>query len=370
MGSNSPKTLGIEFESVIMSRDAMASIAGSSYFNPGTIKTVTRDASVESEVANIGENVSVFLGNSLLHRGFGNRPKMVIGYELVTNPLSIDDTREIIKKMCALQVKYGEMYSDIHTGYPAGLIFGKTSIALGLKVEPLFFKIAGMGSKFRGLSNNSAYCRPLAIPPAMPLMDSNKMAILDPIGAVSANGSKEFWNKLGVNEGDHDRYNPLRYFAINTFSTVLRGTLEFRFFNFTSVARYIEAVVGLSQTVSDLMQRISLRDISGIRQLSLCSENGDSAYIQLLDNILYLSNHYNVEYKMESKDINTIRELIYETPQPVFNPGVTASHIKTARYSEDFAKSAGLKIINKAPEPGIVDIHNFADESRSLLGDN
>lgn len=368
--SNSAKTIGVEFESVIASREQMQSLVKS--MDGEYIKSITRDASVESNVAVLPNGTHLFLGRNCIREGSSAFPRTVTGYELVSNPLSMGDMRRMIKQVTAIQAKSGEIFSDrssihIHTGYPNGTIFLRTALAMGLRVEPLLFKIAGMGGEFRGLQNHSAYCRPLALPPAVCLSDTSRFAVLSPEDAILTPVITDFWGKLGIRYGDKERYNPLRYFAINVFSVTLRGTLEFRFFNFSTISRYVEGISALCQSISDIMQRISLSTALSMRQTSIFEYNRNDVYNSLLDDIIYLSHYYNCEFKMEGPDIDSLRELIDITPQPVFEKKEIASHIKAPRICLRDAQNFGLHLVDSAKDPGIVDIHTFADSERSLI---
>lgn len=375
MPDNIPYTLGLELESVIASREDMIKALKLESKKSPHIKSVTRDASVESPLCNIGETSSLFLGNKLLRDGMRRRNPVVCGYEVVTYPLEMDVMRQVINQTINMQVRMGEIFSErssihVHAGFPEGLIFSKGAVAMGLKVEPLFYKIAGMGSTFRGITNHSAYCRPLALPPAVRLTDSDKLAILNPEASLSSDSSNRFWNCFGIRPGDRERYNPLRYFGINVFSTLLRGTLEFRFFNFCTVSKYVEAIASLAQFVTDLALRVPLEVWNTIPQVSIFSKNKDSDYNLIMDCLLDLGWYYNSELPMKVSDIKNVRELIFKTPQPDFFNEPILSHINSGRITLGEAKEFGLEIIEEgdAQPAGIVDIHTFNNSNRELLG--
>lgn len=378
MSDNSPSTLGAEFEGVIGSRDEISAKLGigSSRNSNKYYSSVTRDASVESFTTNIGMTSKLFLGNSLLRNSFARRNDSVSGYEIVTNPLPMSDMRKVIENVISTQVQLGEIFSErssihLHVGFPRGFIFYKTAVALALRVEPLLFKIAGMGRPYRGQSNNSAYARPMASPPAVKLSDSNMVAILSPQSAIEADTEHKFWNRYGgIRAGDRDRYNPLRYFATNVFSTQLRGTMEFRMFNFCSSSKFVEGCASLVRMLADLMIRIDIPTAQQITELSIFDENDNSEYIDLLYEIIALSKYYNSEFPMEARDVEAVLDIIRTTPQPLFSRDVILSHIKSPRITLGEAKEFGLTVMHesKAKEPGIVDIHTFNNSSRTLIG--
>jgi hypothetical protein len=375
MPGNLPNTLGAEFESVITTREEMIRLLKLEANRSSDYRSVTRDASVESPAIRVGQNSCLFMGNKLLRENIRNRGENITsGYEIVTYPLEMIDMRRVISQTINIQVGLGEIFSErssihIHAGFPEGLIFLKSAVALGLKIEPLFFKIAGMGSKFRGYSNHAAYCRPLALPPAVKLVDSPKLALLSPKSAIEAEDEESFWGKFGIRSGDRERYNPLRYMGINVFSILLRGTLEFRFFNYCSISKYVEAVAALSQFTSDLMLRLPLSVIESITEVSIFEANPDDRYHSLLDEIVRIGVDYNSELQMKKRDVKNIHELIEKTPQPLFENKPILSHIQNGRISLGDARTFQLEIVDSAEPPGIVDIHNFSRSDRKLLGE-
>lgn len=368
---NTPNTIGLEFESVVASREDVTREMNK-LCKHVPIKSVTRDASVESNVAKIGDGSFIFLGNTALMNKMSKHPKLVTGYEIVTHPMEINEMRKAIQKIVNMQARMGELFSGrssthVHLGFPRGFIFLKSAVSLGLKVEPLFYKIAGMGNKFRGLENSSAYCRPLALPPVVRLNDTSLLAVLDPKAAVDAEDERQFWGKFGILQGDTERYNPLRYMGVNVFSSVLRGTIEFRFFNFCNVSKHVEAITGLSQFIADLMIRLPMKDSRDLFQIDIFKENSNHDYHDLLRELVSMGDYYNSELPMSNRDMDGISELIESTPQPVFVKKPILSHIQNGRIGIDHAKDFGLQIIEKADPPGIVDIHNFNAKNRRLL---
>jgi len=371
---NTPKTLGMEFESVIQTREAlMEKLPFSISSDSSPIKTITRDASVESTCYRLNDKSSLFLGNMFIRNHLRRKSgESVMGYEIVTRPLSMDKMRTTIRQILDTQVKNGEIFSarssiHVHTGFPYGFIFLKTAIALGLAVEPLLFKIAGMGRPYRGETNNSNYARALNLPPAIKLHDSERFAVINPELSLEKGFPEGFWNCFGVGSSERERYVPLRYMAINIYSTLLRGTLEFRFFNFSTISRYVESVASLSQFLAELMIKISVKKARDLRGISIFDKNPDGVYLKLLEELLNLGKYYDCDLMPCKRDIHSIQELIEKTPQPVFKNKPIQSHVNAVRLTEDHARKVGLEIIDKAEDPGIIDIHNFSNSDRTLL---
>jgi len=374
MRDNHPGTVGAEFESVITSRDAISDTINRSKQLLLGIRSITRDASVESPTARIGNSTSVFLGSQQLRGTIKRTGNVTAGYEIVTNPMPLGDMRKVIAQTINLQVRMGEIYSPrssihIHVGFPNGLIFRKIALALGKAVEPIFYKIAGMGGNFRGATNHSAYCRPIALPPAIALADSDKVALLRPDKALSSYGENSFWNYMGISSVERDRYIPIRYMGINIYSTLMIGTMEFRFFNYSSVSRHVEAVAGLSQFITDLMIRIPLDVAISCASLSIFKSNSDQDYIDALREMLALGKRYGSEYTLSDVDYENILDLIRATPQPVFEDKPILSHVSRSKVTLEMARQYGLDIVDHAEPSGFIDIHTFNQSNRCLIGD-
>lgn len=372
---NSPETIGVEFESVIATRDK---IIQELYIPGGGVKsailTCTRDASVESFMTPVGRKSSLFLGNPSIKSSLraSGKETVTAGYEIVTNPLPRERMRQVIRATLATQRKMGEIFSErssthVHLGFPRGLIFLKGALATGLVFEPLLFKIAGMGTKFRGLSNNSAYSRPLSIPPAVLLSDSPRFTRLQPEAALSAKSEETFWHSFGVTSAERGRYIPARYMAVNLYSTLLRGTLEWRFFNFCSTPILVESIVSLCQLLTDVSIRVPMDVIQDVNRLSLTQENSDAEYESLLDELMKIGRDYRSEYDISTEDIKGLLYLIRNTPQPMFEDRVPVlSHVPNHRLTRDQAEFYKLPIIGEATPAQIVDIHTFANTIRTL----
>lgn len=372
--NNTPQTTGLEFEGVTVTKEVMDYQIKRDPILSRTIRCVTRDASVESKAITTKNGVTIFTGNNLIRNaGISDTYNIVLGYEAVTEPLEIDTIRSTIKAMTALQHRLGDIYSPrssvhVHVGFPNGLIFLKGAVRLGEKVEPLMYKLAGMTREFRGLKNDSAYCRSLSNPPAIRLSDRRGAAILNMGQAKSAKTIDEFWASFGISTSERNRYTPLRYLAINVFSILLRGTLEWRFFGYSDVAAHTEAVTSLCRYVSELMIKLPLDTINSIPQLNLFSENHDGDYIDLLNALVKLGRRYRTQLNISVDDYYNLIFLIENTPQPILSSKPTLTHLKEYEMSFGRATSYGLNFVEEAKYPDIVDIHTF-EKTERILGE-
>lgn len=372
MVDNIPDTIGIEFEATVATVEEVQSMVNSDPVLRAIVRSVVRDASIESSAVDISPAVRLFVGDRRVRvYAMDKYPGRVTGYELVTRPLSLEDTCLGIRKILAMQVKHGEVFSPrasihIHTGFPMGLSLQKSALAAGLFAEPLLYKIAGMGRKYRGEINRSAYARPLIKPPAIKI-ESGRYAVLHPEKALSARSNQEFWACFGINDHDRGRYTPLRYFGVNLFSTLLRGTLEFRHFNFCVDSPSVEAVVALCQLIAQLAVRAEHTVFDSISRPSLDTSNTDDEYRRQLYAIMDLGKRFGVRTLCRD-DMKAVERLIETTPQPKFAPGITRTHLRDYTMSLTVARAYGLTVVkeDETVDPGITDVHNFMNEDHRL----
>lgn len=372
MADHVPNTIGLEIEGGMSTIDHIRDVLPFRVSDGAIIKAVTHDASVESIMSGLTAKTSIYLGSATLRRYMRPKNNFTAGYEIVTNPLTIDSMRDVVRKLTCTLIKSGEIFSPrssihVHVGFPSGLVFLRNATLMGIAVEPLLYKIAGMGNEYRGAINNSAYARALALPPVTRLLDSNKYAILSPQRAAESKSSNNFWNNFGIDRSERERYLPLRYIAVNLYSVLLRGTLEFRFFNLTLMSRHIEAAARLCQFLSELIIRSSISDSLSLTGLSIFSKNSNGEYLDLLDELIKMGEFYKCIHLLDNDDLETIKELILITPQPIFVNKKILSHVKNSKLSEQGALAIGLEVIKDAEDPGILDIHNFNSVDRSLI---
>jgi len=121
----------------------------------------THDASVESDVS--------FASGLYLKNSFNlNSRGIVIGTELVSNIFNSDE--ETFLKTLIELTEFLENFGEPTTSERSGIHFHisltnpalkiiKNILILGGHYESLFFRIGGMGYKFRGEKNDSIYCR-------------------------------------------------------------------------------------------------------------------------------------------------------------------------------------------------------------------
>lgn len=371
---HTPETIGAEIEGGSLNRDVVTKMVGD-LLSRGVISIVTRDASVESTVCPISPKVNLFLGSKFLRESSVSdltANQSVIGYEIVTAPLRRTEIQDSITVILNRLTKAGEIFSPrasihVHIGFPYGTMFLKNIVRMGLKVEPLLYKIAGMGNIYRGQINKSAYARPFASPPAIRDARNNKYLVLSPERALEAAGDDEFWRYFAWNLGQTDRYVPLRYFGINVYSVAMRGTLEFRHFNFTPSHSKINSTIELCQMIADLMIRLPERAIDSMHTVSLFESNSSDSYFRLLETLISLSHDYDSPFKLSSMAEKNLYKLVETTPQPVFTKEVVRTHL--GKYAVDGSDWPELSYASSTVDPGIIDVHNFTSGDRSIISE-
>lgn len=148
------------------------------YFPNKRVVNITRDASTEfvAEVIRINRsrNLSVSTHTLLAQHlnGMGRGNTKVYGYELYTNPLSISEMERLMFPMIYGLIGMGDSVSEraavhFHVGFGQNLRLMKRLLKLCLAIDPILFRLGGMGGVFRGYSNQAAYARPLLTPVAV-----------------------------------------------------------------------------------------------------------------------------------------------------------------------------------------------------------
>lgn len=360
-------TIGTEFEGVSATASEIQDRI------PREVKSgiyeVTRDASVESSMVKVGRTSKFFLGSKKLSgcRSLRNSDTTTTGFEIVTRPLEREDMRKVSAGVLEAMKRAGEVFSPrssihFHVGFPKGYSFLKPTLSMMLAMEPLFFRIAGMGNKYRGAINKSAYARPLEMPPVIPIEDGT-FAALSPIKGLEADDQFSFWKNYGIlHGGNTNRYHPARYFAANLYSIKLRGTLEFRYFNYCPSVKHVWGVMALCQSVAEMACKLPMWKTNALRKLSSLGDYPDSEYHKLLDTFYGLSVDYDGEFNMEEGDLRSVHEMIDETPKFSLKREQILTHLDRYSMGTGEVLLFGLERVKsqEVVSSGALTIHNFS----------
>lgn len=203
----------------------------------------THDASCETSGAR--------LGCGLLIKG---RPKnipfpyqnTVVGGEIVSGILDTSDPSYIgiLKMLTDFLISSGESEESYRAGVHFHICFSspnlrmlKATIRLWVHLEDIFYHLGGMGYKFRGVENDSIYCRPLTgTGPIVVPTPHGWAQVFNTKDLLDSKTLTEFWERLGDTQNTRrrgERYFPCRYHGFNLCPNLDRGTIEFRVFNKT-----------------------------------------------------------------------------------------------------------------------------------------
>jgi hypothetical protein len=250
------ETVGLEFESCYTHENNPPVDDISNYIRN------SHDASIQTDAFVIGNRgCYLVLSDSKIQKIFGGR-RTVLGNELVTVPLyEKDKLAKVINILPRNLYRSGEATQGfreslhIHICYSYNLEILKRILEASLILENFLFNIGGNGYTFRGLKNNSIYCRPFSnYGPPVVLNNDNYVQILETNNLFKTKTIDDFWcNYGGLSIGSNNRYHPARYFYINLYALLIHGTLEFRVFNKTLDSERITALVELCQAICTII---------------------------------------------------------------------------------------------------------------------
>ncbi len=355
-----PRRLGVEIETDAISIQDAERILQQSGLS-STFKVV-RDASVETPAWKKG-------GKTVLSKT-SRSSKFTMGSEFVSVPLSMDNFRSGVRNLTGFLQTMGEPNFSrrasvhIHIECSPSITVVKNALNLFEKIEPLFYRLGGMGYPFRGVFNNSIYCRPITHPYGPPVICSENGTyhqIFKTEDLKKAETLEEFWYMMAVSPDRVDRYHPSRYFGLNLFSLALHGTLEFRYFNKTLNHQRISAVASLCLAITELLNK--RLDLPPIR-----FNDGDD--MERLKFVLQLIERNNEEYLVRDRDVFILESIITTTKPVIFEDKYIYSHLldKWVMPSGYLNKYSRPKVSSdECIKSGFIDIHNIGNHKFDFL---
>ncbi len=347
-------TIGIEVETDAVTKPRGSHIARE--LNGAFI--AGRDASIETQVYITRDGMKLLDRNYV--RSSLNRDTM--GVEFISSPLAFADFKVGIRNLTGLLKTYGEpevgtrSSIHIHIGYNTRKSSSlKRLLKLFFNVEPLFYRLGGMGYPFRGLSNNSIYCRPLTHkfgPPVVGCEDGNFYHLFKPLDLLAAKTIDSFWYTMAIEPGNSGRYHPSRYFGLNLYSTLLHGTVEFRYFNKTLDHTKIVAVASLCQSIVEWAEEGS--DEINAPDFPLEDKNSLLFLYQLLKG--------NSNYRLSEKTLYILEEMVSSTESFKIQERFVKSHLLEKwslpeRYLMNYERERVS--LRDAIDSGFIDIHRI-----------
>jgi hypothetical protein len=364
--------IGMEIEGLYGTRDEihhyLAVMMGDDI---SLLSEIHRDASVETPMRTFGGIGLINPPNSILHQ----TRNTVYGYEIVSRPLDVKEIEKFVSKVLIGLQRFGENFSPrtsihIHIGFPESLSFLKRGLILGLKMDPLLYRLAGLGKPYRGSINSSIYAKPLVSPPYIQGENSGSWYQLKPSLGLTATSILDFWKGYAINYepgNNYERFTPARYFAWNLYSVLIRGTLEFRYFNLCLNPEWVLTIVHLCQA---LVEMAVTEIIPEFPSLDIYKKYSNSVYEEFIDQLLYtIKNSDTMLYKEIIYRKNTLMRILNATPEPIFEKKEIMSHVNRPT-SDRFLLSCGLSATkHRVERSGFVDIHTpeVSDTSEMLV---
>lgn len=401
-------TMGIEIEGTSMTVDAVQGLLlqylPKNFTSSGHLPiSVTNDASTQSfaDLLSTGRrNILSYSHTSAARslRGSGRGNQVRLGYELVTNPMPIPEMENLIYPVVNILAVNGDIVSDraaihYHIGFANNLRLLKNFLRISLMIDPVLFRLGGMGRTFRGHINYSAYSRPLLnscvayLSPKIPennnltlsqLMEMKKshrqfVQVVNPMAALEANSLEEFWAAFGVSYrvgGGSQKYHPCRYSGINLYSIPQHGTVEFRHFN-KILDPYL--IICIGKFVRGLVELSTLLDKRDSHQFEVVPSNteismGDAA--QIVQSLYSLCQEKEVDFLPTEAEIAFILEVMSQSSFKEIPEMPVITHLRDSNTIDSTVASLGkLRIFEKALAPNFVDIHNVGEKDLSLFDD-
>lgn len=372
-------TVGMELEGISINADSLAEILAMMHRNyPATTRQVSlvHDASTEFNASYIRtsagnilvSNHTAEMQNILGGLIIGSRK---MGYEIVTTPLLIPDLEAVIYPVVNTLVNNGDFLSDraathYHIGFPINLRMMKNLMKIALMIDPVLFRLGGMGRTFRGKINLAAYARPLMNSTAVYISGSRgKFAkIINPVAALEATSLDQFWAAFGVRfkpGGASSKYHASRYVGINFYSLPQHGTIEFRHFNQSHEPFLMMAIGKMLRGFAELATVISKQDYSVFEIVPSNQEISMSDASEIIGRLLGLCHDKELENLPSEEEVAEILQTLSKShfePIPE-TPVLTHLRDDANTISMDMVQAGSLQTVHEVLPPQFCDIHNI-----------
>jgi hypothetical protein len=351
-------TVGIEFETENISPGEVSGLGGS--------WEGTHDASIEMDTSRCRTGFP--LRNSGFLGKLGDRH--VMGVELVSGVYNLDQESpeediHTLTKWLSERCEPAQSFRagiHVHVGLPSyNLDFLKSYVAWGSHLEALFFMIGGMGYRFRGELNDSAFCRPITGNGPLVVPHGRRLVkCFDSSDLMNAKSIGDFWYRYGNSSwtSSPTRYVPQRYVWLNFYSILAHHTLEFRVFNKTLNPAYILAIVELCQkfTVNAIKsseyptQIMSAFDVRNI---------GKPALLRRLESL-------GEAWRLSPRTVKVLSDIINRTPEVTLDDRLVYSHLSSAGIFDPTNESYTPRSVDSDDvfRANVVTIHSLRGESR------
>ena len=416
-------TVGVEFEGTGLQREILTSAfvnrVNQKYSGWGNVLTVGRDASVEFVAENLRLNHShplVSTHTPLVKkiRGFGDSSyRRTLGYELITAPLEISQLEPVIYDTVYSLISMGDYASNrasthFHIGFPHNFGMLKKLLRVCLMLDPVLFRLGGMGGEFRGSFNLACYARPL-MNSACVLVDSRTgrptdedmrrvlreqrerlrrqisetnlpaeseespsgkwVQIANPLGALEAENIEQFWASFGIsitNPTAH-KYHPVRYSGTNFYALPSHGTIEFRHPNYSRDPELVVAIAKFLRGAVEMSALMSKSETYRFEPISPNEEISVSDGVDVISRIVQLAREKEVEDLPTDRELEVLVDTLGRSSFRELPETPVKTHVKDFTLSGKIAARGNLRVIEKPLKAKNVDIHNISNMSLSLF---
>lgn len=439
-------TVGIELEGEGLTRDDVTRAIYNPIYpqldnDPRTPRTleITRDASTES----IFKYVKISGSSRLLmvynhtkaskHFRSASGDSQRLGYEVVISPRSVDDLTKLIPRIMIPLENAGDFITEraaihFHVGFVNNLRLLKRLLRILLAIDPLLFRLGGMGRENRGNSNLYAYARPLLYPTCVPVSGNvptpprrrvtfssasattsstsringapsmtireleeraarireeietdqaersggsensgNYAQIINTDRAMQAENITQFWESMGifVNYNGTPHYHPARYLGCNFYAIPAHGTIEFRHFNQSFDHSLVVSIAKFLRTVVEVSTVARKKDIQMFDVADPATDFSTDDALYLMESILKIAYEQEMENTYDDNDIATMLESYERSSFPQVKWHSVKTHLREFSLPRELVERAGLEYVKRPFSPKHIDIHNI--KNRTLV---
>jgi hypothetical protein len=313
------------------------------------------------------------MGRKLYENG-RNSDLKIAGYEIITTPVSVSELEPLMFHTTRLLKEAGDWLSDrtavhFHVGFVNNLRLLKNLMKISLMVDPLLFRIGGMGRRNRGYINHFAYCRPLLHSTAVNVVTkdvfkkSQYAKIVNPKAALDAESIAGFWAALGVRYGmggGSTKYWPTRYSGINFYAIPQHGTIEYRHFNKTLDTLSIMSIAKFVRGITELATLLSKKDEIAFDIVPSDVEISESDGSDILYRLYAMCQNADVEDLPTDVEMSCLLDLLRTSHMDAIPPIPVLTHLKENNtITMEQVVDGKLELVPQIIPAQFIDIHNI-----------
>lgn len=379
-------TMGFEVEGTLMQRDEMQGTVLPKLqrlMGPMYNKVfLDRDASTESFAETFrlaGRPRAINAHTSAYHRLSlrGGGESRVYGYEFKTSPLEMQEIEPVLYPLMWTLYEHGDVVSDrasihMHVGFANNFRMLHSLLTIMLSLEPVMYRLGGMGGTFRGHLNNAAYCRPLlnsCVVPIAKLAPKRTYAqILNPVAARDAKNLDMFWAHMGVNydSPSQHKYHASRYVGSNFFALYSHGTYEWRYFNKSFDVPLVIAIAKLMRAVVETSSMCLPKDVSKFDVIDSCQEISVGDAERVLGMTVALCHEKGMENMPTDSEMAHILEVLRQSHFVPLPETPTTCHIADFMVNDALVQKGNLRLFEEVFQTSAVTVHNIQDKIMSI----